>query len=250
MRSVLQKLRHARLVWPTLFALGSLAVLVGLGTWQLERKRWKEDLLAKIAARVQGDPVPLSRAEQLARSGGDIEYLHVSASGRFHHDKERYLYAPAPSGLGWHVYTPLEVAPGRVAWVNRGFVPNERKAPEQRAAGQVTGESEVRGLVRAPARRNTFTPDNDVARNLWYWPDVAAMTASAFGAASIEALPFVVDADARPEPPGGLPKGGVTRIALSNRHLEYAVTWYGIALTLIGVYLAFAINRLRASTAQ
>ena len=59
--------------------------------------------------------------------------------------------------------------------------------------------------------------------------------------------PSAIDADAEPEPPGGLPKGGVTRVALPNRHLEYALTWYGLALTLIGVYLAFAISRLRAS---
>jgi surfeit locus 1 family protein len=66
----------------------------------------------------------------------------------------------------------------------------------------------------------------------------------------VSVLPFVIEADAQPLPPGGLPKGGVTRIALPNRHLEYAVTWYGIALTLVGVYLVFAINRLRASPAE
>jgi surfeit locus 1 family protein len=60
-------------------------------------------------------------------------------------------------------------------------------------------------------------------------------------------LPLVIDADGQPEPPGGLPKGGVTRLQLPNRHLEYAVTWYGLALTLIGVYLAFAISRWRAA---
>ena len=74
----------------------------------------------------------------------------------------------------------------------------------------------------------------------------AAMTASAFPDRSVKDLGFFVEADAEPAPPGGLPRGGVTRTALSNRHLEYAVTWYGIALTLVGVYLAFAISRLRA----
>src|ERR1700730_14583360 len=104
---MLARLRQAGLVWPTAFAAAGLAVLVGLGTWQLERKCWKEDLIAKIAVRVHADPVPLARAEQLRRDGADVEYLHVVARGRFQHDKERYLYAPAPSGLGWHVYTPL-----------------------------------------------------------------------------------------------------------------------------------------------
>ena len=247
---MLRKLRQAELIWPTLAAVAGLAVLVGLGTWQLERKHWKEGLLAKISARVDANPIPLARAEERTRNGGDLEYLHVSATGRFHHDKERYLYAPAPSGLAWHVYTPFEIASGRIVWINRGSVPDASKPPATRPAGQPSGESEVRGLIRLPPTKTIFTPQNDVAHNLWYWPDVPAMTASAFASGSITALPFVVEADAQPLPPGGLPKGGVTRIALSNRHLEYAVTWFGIALTLIGVYLAFAIGRLRASTGQ
>jgi surfeit locus 1 family protein len=244
---MLSRLRRAGLIWPTLAALAGLSVLVGLGTWQLERKRWKEDLLAKIAARTVADPVPLDRAVKIAASGGDVAYTHVSATGRFHHDKERYLYAPTPGGLGWHVYTPLETAPGRIVWVNRGFVPEAGKMPYKRAAGQVSGELEVKGTLRTPAGKALFTPRNDVAGNVWYWPDVSAMTASAFAPGAVTALPFVVEADAQPAPPGGLPKGGVTRISLPNRHLEYALTWYGIGLALIGVYLTFAIGRWRAS---
>jgi surfeit locus 1 family protein len=242
---MLRRFRQAGLIWPTVAAVGALAVLIGLGTWQLERKRWKEALLATIAARVDAEPVALAAAIERLRGGENVAYLHVSASGRFRHDKERFLYMPARSGLGWHVYAPLEFKPGRIVWVNRGFVPDARKDPAQRAAGQVAGEQEVRGIVRMPAGRPRFAPDNNSDANVWYWPDVPAMTASAFGDAAMDALPFVIVADARPEPPGGLPRGGVTRIALPNRHLEYALTWCGIALTLIGVYLAFVINRLR-----
>ena len=243
---MLQRLRRAGLIWPTAFALAALAVLLALGTWQLERKRWKDGLIAKIAARVKAEPTPLGRAEQQGRGGADIEYLHVLAVGTYHHDKERYLYAPAPAGLGWHVYTPLEISPARYIWVNRGFVPDDRKAPARRLEGQVAGEVEVRGLLRAPAEAGLFTPTNDPGRNLWYWPDSVAMTASAF-TGQVDALPFVIDADPRPPPPGGLPRGGVTRLDLPNRHLEYVLTWYGLALTLIGVYFAFAAARLKAS---
>jgi surfeit locus 1 family protein len=242
---MLRRLKNAGLIWPTALSVAGLAVLIALGTWQLQRKHWKDALIAKIAERVTAEPVPLSRALATALAGGDIEYLHVVARGRLHHDKERYLYAPAKSGLGWHVYTPLELAPAHVVWVNRGFVPDERKAPQSRSAGQAAGEVEVRGLVRAGVRKGPFTPENDVAHNHWYWPDSRAMTASAFGGAAVEAAPFVIDADAKPQPPGGLPRGGVTSLDLPNRHLEYALTWYGLALTLIGVYVAFAASRLR-----
>jgi surfeit locus 1 family protein len=258
---MLQRFRKAGLIWPTLAALAGLAVLIGLGTWQLDRKRWKEGLIARIAARTGAEPVPLFSVLPEGQRGqalvsGDLEYLHVTLTGRFHHDKEQYLYAPTPAGLGWHVYTPLEVAPGSIVWINRGLVPDAKKAPASRKAGQVPGEIEIRGLVRLPAAKGPFTPQNDVQNNLWYWPDLPAMTAAAFPEAPQKpagdpqrpaAWPLVIEADAQPEPPGGLPRGGVTRLDLPNRHLEYAITWFGLALTLIGVYLAFAINRLRAS---
>lgn len=242
---MLHRFRRAGLIWPTALSLAGLAVLIGLGTWQLQRKQWKDGLIAKIAERVGAEPMPIQQAQEIARAGGDIEYLHVRAQGRLQHDKERYLYAPAKSALGWHVYTPLELAPSRIVWVNRGFVPDTSKAPERRSAGQVAGEIVVRGLMRAPTRKGLFTPENDAARNLWYWPDISAMTASAFAGAAVEAAPFIIDADATPQSPGGLPQGGVTRLDLPNRHLEYALTWYSLALALIGVYSAFAVSRLR-----
>lgn len=247
---MLGRLRRAGLVWPTALAAAGLAVLVGLGSWQLQRKQRKDQLIAKIAERVHAQPVRLVRDGRLtATPSDDLEYLHVGLEGRFHHDKERYLYAPARAGLGWHVYTPLELQlDGRVAWVNRGFVPDERKDPATRREGRLPGEVEVTGLVRVPHGKGAFTPDNDVARNLWYWPDVAAMHASAFAGKGARALPFTIDADASPDP-GGLPRGGVTRLDLPNRHLEYALTWYGLALALIGVYAAFAATRLRAGNA-
>jgi surfeit locus 1 family protein len=250
---MLQRLHKAGLIWPTLAALVGLAVLIGLGTWQMERKRWKEDLIAKIAARVHADPVPIPTEGRSA--GKDLEYLRVATRGRFRHDKERYLYAPTSGGLGWHVYTPLELDPQRIVWINRGWVPDARKAPEARAEGQVLGDVEVRGLVRLQMRPGWFAAQNDPARNLWYWPDIAAMTASTFpdgqqkaagGPPRPDWLPLVIEADAKPEPPGGLPRGGVTRLELPNRHLEYALTWYGLAATLAGVYFAFTISRLRA----
>ncbi len=108
---MLQSLKRAGLIWPTALTIAGLAVLIGLGTWQLQRKQWKDQLIAKIAARVVASPVPLAEAQRIWLAGGDIEYLHVTAKGRLHHDKERYLYAPAKSGLGWHVYAPLEWAP-------------------------------------------------------------------------------------------------------------------------------------------
>jgi surfeit locus 1 family protein len=107
-------------------------------------------------------------------------------------------------------------------------------------------------VVRVPSPTpGPFAASNDADHNIWYWPELAAMTASAFPHGSPGApgkvLPLVIEADAEPGVAGGLPKGGVTRLSLPNRHLEYALTWYGLAATLVGVYLGFAISRLRAA---
>jgi hypothetical protein len=198
----------------------------------MERKRWKEDLIARIAAGIKAEPVPISPvdpgvlAKAKSPAGEDMivlpsEYMHVAVRGRFHHDKEQYLYAPTPEGLGWHVFTPLELAaePERLVWINRGFVPDARKAPAVRPEGQVPGEVEVRGLVRKPPAKGLFTPENDASHNLWHWPDLAAMTRAAFqnvappgpggpgqSAQPAKAWPIFIEADAQPAPPGGLPK--------------------------------------------
>jgi surfeit locus 1 family protein len=239
-----QRLRQTRVLGPTLVGLLALAGLLGLGFWQLERLAWKEGLLARLALRVGAEPMALAAVERQFLAGGDVEYLHALAKGRFHHDKERYLYAPQPQGLGWHVYTPLEVAPGQILWVNRGWVDDAHKSPQQRRPGQPSGETEVKGLIRLTPPPGLFTPRNDDAHNLWYWPDLAHMTRSAFPAGAPQTLPFRLEVDAAPLPPGGLPRGGVTRLDLPNRHLQYALTWFALALALIAVYFAFARQRL------
>jgi surfeit locus 1 family protein len=127
--------------------------------------------------------------------------------------------------------------------VNRGFVPDALRNPTQRAAGQIAGATTVRGLARLTSPPAAFTPDNDPTRNIWYRRDVRELDASAFRDNSASA-PFVIEAEAL-EVPGGWPKGGVTRVSLPNRHLEYALTWWGLAGTLLAVYAAFVIGRLR-----
>lgn len=258
---MLQKLRSAGLIAPTIAALVALGVLIALGTWQMQRKAWKEGLLAQIAARTKAPPVPLAQALEEWRAG-DVEYRHVRVTGRFAHDREGYVYTVDERlGQGFNVYTPLLTDSGRLVLINRGFVPEALRDPARRAGGQIAGEVTVTGLARKPTPAGAFTPPSDVAKRQFYWPDYAGLlqVAAAGGggaaegggggaaAGKAEAVPFFVDADAEPANPGGFPRGGTTRLTLYNRHLEYAVTWYGLALTLIGVYFAFARGRLRGA---
>lgn len=213
-----------------------LAILLSLGTWQVQRLYWKESLLAQIDSRRNSAPVDLVAAEQVMAKGEDAEYLHVRVSGTFDHSRERHFFATFEGQSGFYVYTPLALADGRDLWVNRGFVPYDLKEAAKRAAGQVEGPVAMTGYVRnrLDAKPSSLLPDNEPAKNIFYWKDWQVMTASA-GLTPAEVLPFFVDADAMVRNPGGYPKGGVTQFDLPNNHLQYAVTWYGLAVALMAV---------------
>lgn len=260
---MLTTLRHKGLLWPAIAALLGLALLISLGNWQMRRLAWKQHLTANIAERVHRDPIAVDTVDALAARGDDIEYLRAAAEGQWQHDREMHLYAlDAVHGPGFYIITPLKLADGSLLLVNRGFVPNALKESGQRTAGQVAGNVRVVGLVRAPETQGSFVPPNELARNIWYWRDIVAMGAYAAGGAERVPAPeqgsdqvrapvqapvhaFFMDAEKEPAPPGGWPVGGTTRMELPNRHLEYALTWYGLAATLVGVFAAFALARWR-----
>jgi surfeit locus 1 family protein len=247
---MLRTIRDKRLLWPGVAALAGLALLISLGNWQMQRLAWKEGLIAAIGARVNAEPVPLSVAEERAARGDNVEYTRVAVDGRLLNDREIHLYAlDSAHGPGFYIITPLQLADGSLALVNRGFVPNDLKDPARRVAGQLAGDVHIVGLLRQGDAQTMFVPANDPVRNIWYWRDIDAMSSAAGDGGAARVHRYVVDAEAEPVAPGGWPKGGVTRLELPNRHLEYALTWYGLAAALVAVFIAFAIGRWRQPTA-
>lgn len=228
----------------TMATAAGLAVLIGLGSWQLERLAWKEGLITRIEARTKAAPVSLGQALAHFRATGDVEYLRVRAAGRFDHEEERHLYAIVDGQPGWRVVTPLHTDDGHVVLVDRGFVPEALKSPASRRAGQVEGRVEIVGLARGPERPGMFTPDNDPERNTWFWRDLDAMASGIGGPETGPVAPFFLEME-RAAVPGGYPRGGITRLDLPNRHREYAWTWFGLAATLLAVYFFFLISQLR-----
>ncbi|MBN9046670.1 MAG: SURF1 family protein [Rhizobiales bacterium] len=214
----------------------ALAILLSLGTWQVRRLAWKEALIASTEQRIHEKPLPLAAVEDIYRRDGTVEYRPVTLTGTFFNRGERYFLSTWHGAAGFDVYTPLRLADGRFVLVNRGFVPYDRKDPATRPAGLPSGPVTVTGLARDPlaAKPSWFVPDNDIAKNVFYWKDRDAMAASAGLPAGATVLPFFVDADNTPNP-GILPIGGVTIIDFPNNHLQYAITWYGLALALLGV---------------
>lgn len=234
------------LIGPAVFMLVVLPILVGLGIWQLQRLAWKESLIASINEGLHQAAAPLEEPADAWKGLAGKEYWPVSVRGRFRHADERRMFASEGGEAGWHIYTPLETDGGHILFVNRGFVPDQLKDPASRADGEIAGPVTVRGLVRKPGVRGWFEPDADQARNVWYWRDLAGMAASLGSEADrARVLPFFVDAAAEPANPAGWPRGGVTRLDIPNRHLEYALTWFGLAGTLVAVFAAFAWTRLR-----
>ncbi|MEH3119720.1 MAG: SURF1 family protein [Methylorubrum populi] len=239
--------RGARLrsLWaPGLATLVCLAILLGLGTWQLVRKGEKEALIARIVERSRAEP-PASPPPFDAWDASADEFRRVRVRGLFLHDKETLVHGLAPGEpgralQGFYVLTPLKRDDGTTILINRGFVPTELKRPEDRAAGQVAGETTVTGMLRASETRGLFVPESDPKRDAWFTRDIPGI-AAARDLANV--APYLIEADATANP-GGWPRGGQLRVDLPNNHLQYAFTWFGIAACLIGVFSVFAWRRL------
>lgn len=219
----------------TLFALAGIAVLVGLGTWQLQRLAWKEALIERINTRLKQPPTAFDEA--LQRADGD--FLRVRVTGTYDHAKAQYFYALNKGELGWRVLTPLQPENGPPVLIDRGFVPD----PHRPVVGPgVQGSVEVVGALRQDyLPKVLFTPENDVSGNSWYWFDVAALRQ----ATGLENLaPIIVQLDT-PDHQGKWPAAAALSPNLPNKHFGYALTWFGLAITLLGVYIAFVIQQRR-----
>lgn len=208
-----------------------IAALVLLGNWQLRRLDTKLELIERVESRAFAAPVAVPvRSDWHAVTRETHEYLHVRVRGRFLHQLETRVQAVTGRGGGFWVLTPLTSDRGAVYLINRGFVPTDAADPERRRAGQIEGEIEISGLLRISEPGGIWLRANDPAANRWYSRDVVAI-ARARNLDAVEVAPFFIDADAS-DVPGGLPQGGMTRLQFRNVHLFYALTWYGLALTL------------------
>ena len=238
---MLSKLRFRPTLWPTLFSVPAFIVLIALCVWQVQRLYWKQALITERETRVAAEPVALP-APSGQPGGADpagIEYRRVRLEGSFAHDKELYLGARSLNGnAGYHVLTPFALASGGSVLVDRGWVPVERKLPDQRAAGQVAGVQALEGIARLPHGQAWMQPANEPQHNMWFFVDLPAMArASGIG------LRTDLYVDAGPaENPGKYPVGGQTRIELPNDHLQYAITWGLLAVALAVIYVLYHLK--------
>jgi len=240
-----------RLLVPAIAAGIALVILLGLGTWQVERLHWKEALIARVTARMDAPPVPAPPPSAWAALDvADLQYQPLTVTGRFDNAREIHVVQALTEpkgkrgGFGFMVMTPLTTPDGWTVYVNRGFVPGDRKDPASRAGGEIAGETTVTGLARAPYDRSWFAPADNAGKNEWFSRD-PALFAAASGIDPAKVAPYIIDAKFDAQLPDGLPQGGETVVDFPNSHLQYAVTWYGLAAALVAVFVAFARGRLR-----
>jgi surfeit locus 1 family protein len=233
---------------PTVFAVVGVTILIGFGIWQLDRKTWKQNLIATLTTRLAqapGDLPPRASWPKLVQA--DNEFRRVTFPAEFLEGQEALVYTsgsplrPDVKAPGYWVFAPAQLSGGSIVLINRGYVPLDAKEPATRAEGKPKGIVEVVGMMRWPETRGVFTPADDPKTNVWYLRDPKAMAAEKKWAT---AAPFYIDQES-PVPPGGAPLPGKLEVKLPDNHLQYAITWFGLALALAGVYVVWLAGRFR-----
>lgn len=216
-----------RMIAPLIFGVVGVAILLALGTWQLRRLEWKSAILAEIAARLAAAPVDVPAHPTPAAD----QYLRVRATGTLEPGELHVYTSVPPHGVGYRVIAPMTLADGRRILLDRGFVPiAEKDAP------RATGPIAVTGTLAWPQETDSFTSAPDREKNIWFARDVPLM------AAALDTLPAMIVV-AESDPAGPLPQP--VTVNIPNNHLEYAITWFLLAVvwTLMTGYLLYRIKR-------
>lgn len=225
-------------LWMTACAVPALLVLIGLGIWQLQRLEWKQTLIAERTAQLTLPRVEVS--EVPAEGWQAFELRRVRVRGTFLHDKSIEISSRSFGGRpGVHIVTPMRLADnGGFLLINRGWAPpeNARRAADFHLPA---GELQLTGILRAGSRSNDWVPDNEPANGIWFYADPPAMAAS-IGLPG--GRPYLLEA-VKDEARNSYPVGGQTVTTVRNNHLQYAITWFGLAVALIAIYVLYHVKR-------
>ena len=244
----LSRAKRRGVIEPTVFAVVGVTILIGLGIWQLDRNTWKQNLITTLTtrlARAPEDMPPRASWPRLLQDGN--EFRRVTFPAEFTEGQEALVYTagsplrPDVKGPGYWLFAPAQLAGGSIVLINRGFLPLERKDPATRADGNPRGVIDVVGVMRWPEMRGLFTPADDPKTNVWYLRDPKSIAAEKKWAT---VAPFYIDQES-PVPAGGVPLPGKLAVQLPDNHLQYAITWFGLALALAGVYVVWLAGRFR-----
>jgi surfeit locus 1 family protein len=237
--------KRRSLLIPVVMTLAALAVFISLGTWQIERKAWKEGLIDMLTRRLEAQPAELpGPADWGGLDAGNAEFRRVRLNVQFQKAQDALVYTSGSQirddvkGQGFFVFSPAKLSGGGTIVINRGFTPDKNYPP---AEGM---PQEIVGVLRWPELPSWFTPGRDSA-GTWYARDHLAMAqAQGWG----QVAPFYIEME-DPVPPGGVPHPSVLKVLLRNEHLQYAITWFGLAAVTV-IMFAIWVRRRRETEAD
>jgi cytochrome oxidase assembly protein ShyY1 len=237
--------RVGGLLGPGVCALVAFSILIGLGTWQIERKAWKEALIATLEKRLNDAPVALPpRSEWAGMTADNAEFTRVRLHVEFGNAPDALVYTGGSQirddvkGIGYFVFSPARLADGSLIAIDRGFAADKSYPP-------APGAQDIVGYLRWPERPSWFVAAHDADGRVWTARDPPMMAARlGWG----EVAPFYIDQES-PVPPAGVPHPSALTVRLRNEHLQYAITWYGLAAVLVVIFVLWAAKRRDRSAA-
>ena len=199
-----------------------ITLFCALGTWQLYRLQWKQDLINQISEGLKSNPIRYSQ-------NINKNYQKVILEGKYDFKNQIYLYSLNHKGQpGFDVVTPFETTSKENVLVNRGWIKKEFK----NSIDINTSSKKIAGMLRQANRKNLFTPDNDINENIWFsinLEDVQKTTGKKFN----KFIVYLEDQNIN------IPKPKKITVDVPNNHLKYAITWYSISISILFYYLYF-----------
>ena len=205
----------------SVFIIFFILVFIGLGTWQIIRLNWKNNLILEIENSLKNSPVELAQSNK-------ENFLKIKTSGSIDFDKQIYLYNLNESGTpGFEVINPIVIGEENYL-INRGWIPFEKKGTQEI---NVFDQKNIIGTLKLQGRKNIFKPDNDLDENYWFSlnrEDILKFTGKNFSK-------YIIYLDGNYQ----LPRPKKITANISNNHQKYAITWFSLALSILLLYLYF-----------
>jgi surfeit locus 1 family protein len=238
------------LLLPGIVAVAAFAILIALGVWQLERKVWKENLIATLAELASAPPSALPpRGQWQSLTPAAAEFRRVTVRAAFVPGREARVYSAGAAlrddvkGTGYFAFSPARLPDGSAVVVNRGYVDNPNPNESLKPIALPGAAIDIVGALRWPEQPGWFVTPFSERQDLWFARDHRAMAAR-YGWGDV--APFYVEMES-PAPQGGVPRPGKLAVKLRNDHFGYALTWFGLAAVLLGVFGFWARSRRQAA---
>ena len=243
------------------FTLLMVALFVGLGIWQLQRRIEKHALIAALTERLAAPPQALPPASQWNRlEPASDEFRRVRFAATYASVADAMVYSSGSavrgdiSGPGTWAFLPVRLPDGNIVVVNAGFVQNtmQDRGVEDRAVTRLLTNEPVMltGFIRFPEAAGVLTPAENIAKRLWFTRDHLAMArALGWGEGGKPVAPFYIDLE-QPVPLSGVPKPGPLEIHLKDDHMQYAITWFGLAIAVVIAFGVWLWGQRRASLSR